>query len=412
VDGIYPAAADAPASPELAKLRKARAELIAAKAGAGTVDALDRAERELAEVAASSGGLPEPAFVVYAAATDFETAGEFRATFGTPRPIHLLSRGGEDSPGEQVGPGTVGAVKGLASRFPLRDGYDEAEERAKLAEWIVSEKNPLTWRSIVNRVWHHHFGRGIVETPNDFGRMGAEPTHPELLDWLAAEFRDGTSGFVRGRSLKQLHRLIVTSSTYRQSSSDNPQFAKIDGGNQFLWRQNRRRLDAEAVHDTVLSVTGVLDTSKPGGPGFKTFGFEDDHSPRYDYAGFDPDDPASHRRSIYRLIVRSVPDPFMETLDCADPSQIVERRNETLTALQALSLMNNKFVVRMAEHFAERVRRESPEVQAQIDAACRLAFGREPTRMESETLLDVARRHGLANACRLIFNTNEFVFID
>jgi hypothetical protein len=411
VDGIYPAATDAPPSPELAKLRAARDALISSKAGMGALNELNDIERKFAAVNTSLQNLPTPSLVVYAAATDFEASGEFRATYGTPRPIHLLNRGGEDSPRQLVGPGTVGAVKELPPRFELPPGHDEAERRAALADWILSEKNPLTWRSIVNRVWHYHFGRGIVETPNDFGKMGAEPTHPELLDWLAADFRDGGENH-GGRSLKRLHRLIVTSSTYRQSSASNPEFAKIDGGNQFLWRQNRRRLDAEAIHDTVLSVTGLLDTTKPGGPPFRAFGFEDDHSPRYDYASFDPDDPASHRRSIYRLIVRSVPDPFMETLDCADPSQIVERRNETLTALQALSLMNNKFMVRMAEHFAERVAKELPDLKAQVDAACRLAFGRNPSKEESETLLDVARRHGLPNACRVIFNTNEFVFVD
>ena len=158
----------------------------------------------------------------------------------------------------------------------------------------------------------------------------------------------------------------------------------------------------------------MLDTGKTGGPAFKAFGFEDDHSPRYDYADYDPDDPASHRRSIYRLIVRSVPDPFMETLDCADPSQVVERRNETLTALQALALLNNRFMVRMAERLrrarAAKTRRDLP---GQIDAACRLALGRQPTQEESD---DAARaspsKHGLPNACRLILNTNEFVFVD
>ena len=142
------------------------------------------------------------------------------------------------------------------------------------------------------------------------------------------------------------------------------------------------------------------------------FGFLDDHSPHYKYADHDPDDPASHRRSVYRLIVRSVPDPFMETLDCADPSLIVERRNETLTALQALAMMNNRFMVRMAEHFSERVGKSSPDVASQIEAACRLAFGRGPTPDESSALLDVAKQHGLPNACRLVFNTNEFVFVD
>jgi hypothetical protein len=399
VDGIYPAATDAPASPGLAKLRQQRAGLLASKAGPDLVAKLERAQNQLAEVSDAITKLPPPAFVVFAGTSDFDPAGEFRATFGKPRPIHLLARGGESSPKQEVPPGTIGA------RFEIAPSADESARRGALAEWILRDDNAFTWRSIVNRVWHYHFGRGIVETPNDFGRMGAEPTHPELLDWLAVDFRDN------GKSLKRLHRLIVTSSTYRQSSATNAAHAKIDGNNQFLWRQNRRRLDAEAVHDTTLFVAGLLDRTA-GGPGFKAFGFEDDHSPRYNYAEFDPDDPKTHRRSIYRLIARSAPDPFMETLDCADPTLIVERRNETLTALQALALLNNRFMVRMSEHFASRVARTSPELKEQLGVACILAISRKPTDDELAELVNVAQKHGLPNACRLILNMNEFVFVD
>src|SRR5262249_4289538 len=155
------------------------------------------------------------------------------------------------------------------------------------------------------------------------------------------------------KSLKDLHRLIVTSAVYRQTSAHNADAAKFDSGNRLLWRMNRRKLEAEAVRDSVLLVSGKLDT-RMGGPGFRAFWFKDDHSPHYSYEEHDPDDPASLRRSVYRFLVRSVPDPFMETLDCADPSLIVEKRNETLTALQALSLLNNRFMVRMAEHHAAR----------------------------------------------------------
>src|SRR5690606_28763418 len=130
---------------------------------------------------------------------------------------------------------------GLPARFDLGDSHDESDRRVALAEWIVDQRNPLTWRSIVNRVWQYHFGRGLVETPNDFGRMGATPTHPELLDWLAAEFRDG------GQSLKQLHRLIVTSAVYRQSSAHVEAAAAVDADNRYLWRMNRRRLEAEEI---------------------------------------------------------------------------------------------------------------------------------------------------------------------
>ncbi len=359
---------------------------------------------ELAAIAVERAALPAEPFV-FAAATDFEAQGNFRPTKGQPRPIYLLARGSEASPQQEVGPGALSCVQGLPSRFALSDPGNEGSRRVALAEWIVDPRNPLTWRSIVNRVWLYHFGRGLVDSPNDFGRMGTQPTHPELLDWLAVEFRDG------GQSLKSLHRLIVTSAVYRQSSAHDEAAAAIDAGNQYLWRMNRRRLEAEAVYDAALVVAGKLDTTMYG-PGYQAFAFRDDHSPEYKYHLHDPDDPKSHRRSIYRFIVRSVPDPFMETLDCADPSLIVEKRNETLTPLQVLAQLNNKFMVRMAEHFAERVRAASPDPQEQIRLAFRLAIDRAPDDAELEELTEYSEQYGLANACRAILNLNEFVFID
>ncbi len=189
------------------------------------------------------------------------------------------------------------------------------------------------------------------------------------------------------------------------------EFEKIDGANQYLWRMNRRRLEAEGVRDSVLAVAGKLNLAR-GGPPFLAFGFKDDESPHYNYENYDPEDAASHRRSIYRLIVRSVPDPFLATLDCADPSAQVGRRNETLTPLQSLALLNNPFMVTMAKHFAERVEPNGKDNSDRLQAAWRLAFGREPTGDELTPLVRYADRRGLANACRLIFNMNEFVFID
>jgi mono/diheme cytochrome c family protein len=363
--------------------------------------ALDRADRPYKAEPQTAQNRPT---LVYAAATQFTPQGSFTPTGGKPRPIYLLKRGSEKSPVREVGPGTVACLPGLPSRFPM-DGKPEAERRAALARWITDKRNPLTWRSIVNRTWLYHFGQGLVSTPNDFGRMGGKPSHPELLDWLAVEFRDG------GQSIKQLHRLIVNSSTYRQASRENADYARIDGGNRLLWRMNRRRLDAESIRDAVLAVSGKIDL-KMYGPGFRTFGFLDDHSPHYKYEEYNPDDRAGQRRSVYRFLVRSAPDPFMETLDCPDPSLRVEKRNESLTALQALALLNDKFMLRMAAHFAARVERMSGDLPGQVAAAYRLALGREPADEEKRLLLDYARKHGLANTCRLILNTNEFSFAD
>ncbi len=323
-----------------------------------------------------------------------------------PRPIHVLHRGDVERKRAPVGPGALALVPGLSPEFRLARPDDEGARRLALADWITDAKNVLTWRSIVNRVWQSHFGRGIVDTPNDFGRNGSRPTHPELLDWLAVEFRDG------GQSLKKLHRLIMLSSAYRQSSAHDEAKAKIDADNRYLWRMNRQRLDAESIRDSVLAVSGTLDL-KMYGPGYELFRFKDDHSPVYDHSDVTKiNDPANWRRTVYRFVVRSVANPFLECLDCADPNINTPVRNTTLTALQALALLNNPFMVRQAEHFAKRLEAASPDRGRQIELAYRLAFGRAPTAEEREAVAAYARRHGLANACRVLLNANEFLFID
>jgi hypothetical protein len=323
-----------------------------------------------------------------------------------PRPIHVLHRGDLEKKGELVSSGALSLVYGLNPDFDLKDPDDEGSRRAALAEWVVDDRNPLTWRSIANRIWQFHFGRGLVDTPNDFGKNGSPPTHPELLDWLAVEFRDG------GGSFKQMHRLIMLSETYRQSCRHHPENAKIDADNRALWRMNRQRLDAESVRDAVLAVSGKLDLTM-GGPGFELFRFKDDHSPVYDHSAVEKiNDPKTFRRTIYRFTVRSVPNPFLESLDCADPNINVPVRNTTMTALQALALLNNPFMVKQSGYFAERLRKVSDDPDRQMDAAYRLAFGRPPSADERGMLAGYARRHGLANACRVLFNANEFLFVD
>jgi hypothetical protein len=404
VDGYYYAVRGTDHLAEFARLEARRQTVLERLAGPALRREAAEIERAVRATQARLAALPPPG-LVYAAATEFAAAGAFTPTHGQPRPIFLLRRGSEKNPVREVGPGTVGCLPGLTAHFSLGAGHAEGERRAALACWIIDERNVLTWRAVVNRVWHYHFGRGLVDTPNDFGHMGSRPSHPELLDWLAVEFRD------RGQSIKHLHRLLVTSAVYRQSSAHHAGHARVDADNRLLWRMERRRLEAEAVRDAVLAVSGRLDL-KMYGPGFRPFGFKDDHSPHYLYEQHDPDDPAARRRSVYRFLVRSRPDPFLETLDCADPSLVVEKRNETLTALQALALLNNKFMVRMARHFAERVEKLGPDLPSRITAAYRLALGRAPAAEELRLLADYAQKHGLANTCRLILNTNEFSFVD
>lgn len=345
-----------------------------------------------------------PQAMVYAAAHDFAPQGAFTPAH-EPRPVYLLARGDVRSPKELMSPGAVACVSGPAAELPIDNPAGEGQRRAALARWLTDSANALVRRSIVNRVWQYHFGKGIVDTPNDFGRMGSLPSHPELLDWLAGWFVE------RGESLKALHRLIVTSSVYRQVSAENREHAKVDASNRLLWRMNRRRLEAESIHDAMLVATGRLD-ERIGGPSVRQFFFKDDHSPVYDYEQYDVDGPGSRRRSVYRFLVRSVPDPFMECLDCADPSILTPKRNTTLTALQSLALMNNPLAVRQSQHLAERAGRAAANLAGQIDAAYLFALGREPTTTERERLAAYADKFGLANACRVILNSNEFVFVD
>jgi mono/diheme cytochrome c family protein len=358
----------------------------------------------LARLETQVATLPKPQ-QVYVATTDFDTLGNFKPPKG-PRPVYLLKRGEVTKPGPEAKPGALSCVEGPAP-FAVTDPAREGQRRAALAKWLTDRENGLVWRSIVNRTWHYHFGRGIVNTPNDFGRMGAPPTHPELLDWLAAWFRD------TGGSLKALHRLIVTSETYRQSSAHNPDYARVDADNAYLWRMNRTRLDAESVRDTILAASGQLDPAM-GGPSARHFTLAAGvHiTPVVEYEKFDPDSPAARRRSVYRFIFRTLPDPFYEALDCPDASQFTPVRAASVTALQALALLNDKFTVRYAEHFAERLEHEAQGPDDRIRRAYVLALGRPATDAEVKRLAAYAKKHGLANACRVLFNCNEFLFVE
>lgn len=353
-------------------------------------------------------GMPAPQ-MVYAAASETKFDPLAPSPKRTPHQIHLLERGNVKQPGPEAVAGSLSCIPGMPARFELPNTQDEGIRRAALAKWLSDGRNVLTWRSVANRIWHHHFGRGLCDTPNDLGQMGAKPTHPELLDWLACELRDQDSR----SSIKRIHRLIVKSATYRQSSAHNEKSATIDGDNHFLWRMNRTRLDAESIRDTVVSMTGMLDRTM-GGPSVKQFiqtpGIH--VTPNVDYVNFDPDRPENFRRSVYRFIFRTLPDPLMDSLDCADSSQLTPVRNTSLTALQALSMLNNKFTVRQSEHLATRAASVSSELSQQVESAFRIALLRKPTDRERTALSEYARQHGLANACRVLLNSNEFLFVD
>ncbi len=390
---------------EIAKLTKQRDEMLKTALGedASKLAVLkgdfDSADGELKRMTARQ--------VAYIG-TAFQGSGNFAGTGGQPREIRLLPRGDITKPGKVVPPGAIAA---LGVPFELKPNATEGDRRAALARWLTANDNPLVWRSIVNRVWQYHFGRGLVDTPNDFGKMGQLPTHPDLLDWLAVEFRD------RGGSLKKLHKLIVMSKTYRQVSSTphsalRTPHSEIDQNNAYLWRQNRRKLEAEAVRDSILVAARKLDRTM-GGPSFQDFVVEKpEHSPHYQYHLHDPEDAKAHRRAVYRFTVRSKLQPFMASFDCADPSLNVEKRNESLSPQQALALLNNRLALAMAKHFAARVESLANDPKGQVTMAFRLALGRDPTAAEADALAAYAKDHGLPNACRAILNLNEFVFVD
>ena len=407
VDGLYPGATR-PNAAELADLIKERDELTSTHLTDAEKGQLQQLTQDTAGITQALGTLP-PLQTAYIGAVH-TGSGAFVGTGGNggkPRPIHILKRGNVTQPGEEVGPGAITAVSGLSPRFTLPAYHSEGQRRAALANWITAPENPLTWRTIVNRVWHYHFGRGLVETPNDFGKNGQLPSHPELLDWLAVEFRD------HGQSLKALHRLIVTSAVYRQSSLVAPETSPAnDADNRSLWRMNRRRLEAEAVRDSILMISGSWNKTMYG-PSFQDFVIEKpEHSPHYEYGLFDPHDPRCHRRSVYRFLVRSQPQPFMATLDCADPSMQVEKRNESLSALQALALLNNAFVTTMSEKYVQRLESQEGTLETRVQRAFHECLARDPSPKEAAALLELAKKHGLANCCRLLFNLNEFVFVD
>lgn len=375
---------------------------------------LDQAARvELAafalrETAADGIASLPPLRRVYVAAKAADVADVGFVSIDKPREIHVLERGEMSRPKQLVGPGALSALPELSLYFKRRDMTQESQRRAALAEWVVDRRNPLTWRSIVNRVWHYHFGKGIVDTPGDFGRMGGAPSHPELLDYLAAWFKDDAQG-----SFKKLHRLLVTSRAYKQSSADRPEADKLDRDNRLLWRANRLRMDADQYRDATLQTAGRLDFTM-GGPGVNHFkqGPGPQMTPALDYAAFDWENPAANRRSVYRTVWRSIPDPFMDSLDFPDLTLLSPTRGTSVSALQALTLYNNNFVLSCAQSLAKRVVAEGGSTERSVVRAATLAWGRAITDEERKVLQTMASAQGLEATCRVILNANAFLFID
>jgi hypothetical protein len=318
---------------------------------------------------------------------------------------HLLLRGNPLQKAEVVSPAGLSALKLDSLTYQLAPMSPEGERRRRLAEWITHRDNPLFARTIANRVWHYHFGRGLVETPNDLGFNGGLPSHPELLDLLASELASN------GWSLKHLHRLIAMSATYQQASLPREECLQVDRNNRLLWRYAPRRLEAEAVRDAMLSVAGELNPQM-GGPSFQDFRPYVNHNAQY-YEPIDPIGAAFNRRSVYRMWARGGKSPLLDTFDCPDPSTSTPSRGSTTTPLQALALLNNGFTLRMADHMAARLTREvGGEVPSQIERAFQLAYARLPTADERRVATAFVARHGLAPFCRVLLNTNAFLYVN
>jgi hypothetical protein len=330
-------------------------------------------------------------------------------------PVRVLGRGDYRLPGEAVEPGVPAVFTGKEEAMPLlADRYRQYPTRGwrlTLAQWIASKDNPLTARVMVNRLWQHHFGRGIVATPSDFGRNGARPTHPELLDWLAVEFME------QGWSLKRMHRLMVTSATYRQAA-ENPAAAgnTVDPENTLFWKYARRRLEAEAIRDSILAVSGRLNPEMYGPSMFPPLPEDLADFARYGRTGglmWEPNEKEedARRRSIYIFQRRSLPLPLMASFDALPFSESCERRSVTTTPLQALTMMNGYLVHEEAAALARRIEREAgPSRAAQVARAFELVLNRTPAPAEAARFAQFGG--GLEALCRVLFNSNEFLYVD
>jgi hypothetical protein len=348
---------------------------------------------------------------------EFPVAVGMRDVSAMPPATHVLRGGSYENREAEVKPGFLTMLSpGTADVKPMPNSTGR---RSALAAWLTTPDNPLPARVMVNRMWHWHFGQGIVATPSDFGIMGQRPTHPELLDWLANDFIQS------GWDMKRMHKQIVTSATYRQSSVANDAGMKQDSRNRFLWRFPRQRLEGEAIRDAALAVSGALN-AKLGGPSVMPELPAGMSAPRGGWTLSAPED--RNRRSLYVFIRRNSRYPMLEAFDMPDTHESCGRRNATITAPQALALLNGKVVLEWAQDFAGRVAREAGgDLSAQIDRAYELAYSRKPDASERDTIQtffakqkDIVARRGesadraqaaaLVDFCHMLLNSNEFIY--
>jgi len=316
-------------------------------------------------------------------------------------PFHIFVGGNPMKKGDAVVPASLSTLGKVVPEYELPADTDEAKRRRALADWITHPDNPLTSRVLANRLWHYHFGTGIVDTPNDFGYMGGRPTHPELLDFLATKLKENQW------KLKDLHRQIMLSQTYRQSSEFRAEAAQKDGDSRLLWRFPPRRLSAEEIRDTMLSVAGKLDTTM-GGPGFRLYHFMQDNVCTYE--PLDEHGPETYRRAVYHQNARASVVDLMTDFDQPDCALSTPRRSQTTSPLQALTLLNHDFTMDMAEALGARVGAGTPEEQAA--KAFAIVYQRQADAAELRQTADAIRSAGLRAVCRALLNSSELIYLD
>lgn len=319
-------------------------------------------------------------------------------------PTHVFTGGDPQKKADVVQAASLSLLADVAKPYEVDDAAPEGERRLALARWIASAENPLTPRVMVNRLWHYHFGTGLVATPSDFGYMGSPPSHPELLDWLAREWQRA------GGRWKPLHRLIVTSQTYRQSATFRADAARVDADARLLWRFPPRRLTAEELRDAMLQTAGKLNLSM-GGPGFRLYKYLQDNVATY--LPLDVHGPETYRRAVYHQNARAAPVDLLADFDCPDNAFAAPKRSSTTTPLQALTMLNHSFAVDMASALAERIESEaaSADVAARVDRTFLLTFGRTPEADERKQAIELVNKFGLRALCRALLNANEFLYV-
>lgn len=319
-------------------------------------------------------------------------------------PFHIFLGGSPQKKGDKVVPMSLSPLSKVVSGYRLDEKAAEAKRRKELADWITQPDNPLTWRVLANRLWHYHFGTGIVDTPNDFGFMGGRPTHPELLDYLVGELRKNQF------QIKALHKLIMSSDVYMQSSEWDQSSASIDGDSRLLWRFPPRRLSAEEIRDTILKVSGRLNLSMKG-PGFRLYKFMQDNVCTYE--PLDVHGPETYRRAVYHQNARASVVDLMTEFDQPDCAFSIPRRAATTTPLQALTLLNHSFTLDMATALEDELKKGAGvDDQRLIEELFQRAYQRKPEKAEINQCMKVMQQHGLRALARAVLNSTELIHLD